>query len=111
MQCHRNPGSDVGKQLRALVAANRLSGGTTFGADGYVKAWQDLRPTEHFVGSVSFRATIFASEDGDYVQFTLRNTSGWESFTNRTFKGWERNSYIGLPLGDVKQTYVWFEKK
>jgi hypothetical protein len=83
----------------------------SFGLTGYLGAYADLSPTEHFVGSYSVDITInymnLLTGPRYFLTFTLTNNSSLQSFLYGVPVAHER-SFIA-PTGNMRQTYTWSE--
>ena len=77
----------------------------SFGLTGLVAAGSS--PTAQFVGSSRVDISAIASEDANYLQFTVTNNSSMRSFLYGGGPSYER-SFIG-PGGNMRQTYQWIE--
>jgi RHS repeat-associated protein len=74
-----------------------------FGIKGLFKAGID--PVEQFIGS--YRVDINAIEGGNYLQFTLTNTTSFKSLMYGIGPDWERDSFS--PMSNVSQSLIFIE--
>ncbi len=76
--------------------------GGSFGPIGLKRAGFDA--AEQFVGSFTPNIT----SDGEYLTFTLNQTTSFKSLAYGWGPNWSRNSF--RPMGDMRQTYIFKEK-
>jgi RHS repeat-associated protein len=78
-----------------------------FGLSGLVAA--GTSPIAQFVGSFGVDITPVASEDADYLRFTVTNNSSMRSFAHGIGPAYERSTFG--PGGNMRQTYEWYEQR
>jgi len=62
------------------------------------------------VGSYRIDINVVASEDADYLRFTLTNKKSMTSFLAGQGPNWDRSTFFPTPFGNMKQTYPWIER-